>query len=43
MAQITPTTTAHYPTKFYSVEYAGPSTTTGTSTAFTFHGDTLVA
>jgi hypothetical protein len=43
VAQMTPTTTSHYPTKFYSVEYAGVSTTTGTSTAFLFHGDTLVA
>jgi YD repeat-containing protein len=43
MAQITPTTTTHYPSKFYSVEYAGVSTTTGTSAAFIFHGDTLVA
>jgi hypothetical protein len=43
MAQITPITTTHYPTKFHSVEYAGSSTTTGTSTAYIFHGDTLVA
>jgi RHS repeat-associated protein len=43
MAQVTPTTTTHYPNKFYSVEYAGVSTTTGTSTAYIFHGDTLVA
>jgi hypothetical protein len=43
MAQITPTTTNHYPNKFYSVEYAGSSTTTGTSTSYIWHGDTLVA
>jgi YD repeat-containing protein len=43
MAQITPTTTTQYPSKFYSVEYAGVSTTTGTSTSYIFHGDTLVA
>jgi len=33
MAQRTATTTTHYPIKFYSVEYAGSSTTTGTSMA----------
>ena len=43
VAQITPTTTTHYPTKFYSVEYQGVSTTTGTSTACIWHGDVLVA
>jgi RHS repeat-associated protein len=43
MAQMTPTTTTHYPTKFYSIEYQGVSTTTATSTSYIFHGDTLIA
>ena len=41
--QTSTTTTTHYPSKFYSVEYAGVSTTTGTSTSHIWHGDTLVA
>ena len=43
MAQRTSTTTSHYPNKFYSIDYAGSSTTTATSTAYIWHGDTLVA
>ena len=43
MAQRTSTTTSHYPNKFYSIDYAGTSTTTATSTAYIWQGDTLVA
>ena len=42
-AQRTPSKTFHYPNKYYSIEYAGSSTTTATSTSYIWHGDTLVA
>jgi len=43
MAQRASTTTSHYPNKLYSIDCAGTSTTIATSTAYIWHGDTLVA
>ena len=43
MVQRTSSTTSHYPNKFYSIDYAGTSTTTATSTSYIWHGDVLVA